>query len=338
MGKENFMVVNAFLVLDFERFLPHVPLDVLRTRIAAMIERFSAAQFPLGVEELLRRVQPATGWDSLEKVWSALAAFEVFSGRQLEISGSMLAWGDEKHDGVEQQAREAYLRETPTPETEQGVKESPLDMSRKTAKLLRKRESAPKWAIALARLVEKGLGQQGEGMETEGKVESGGWVAAEDLWKLLLRHDKQGKEYLVTREKRDKKKERARRKKADKKERRLAKGKKTSYLSSSEESDSSRSTSSSSSSSSSDQKPSKSSKSSYKGSYSQADQSDTPNSSTHGKKPEFVYIGGKPHFRTRKGGKLVDCSKPPSTTCSFCPNKHWHWEAEKFGCPGPQRS
>lgn len=337
------MLINAFLVLDFDAFQAYVPATLLRQRVATLIELVSHTSFP--PQELLHRLSPATGWTQLEKVWAALACFEVFSGRRLEVSGSVLAWGEQREDPAEQDVRDAYARGIASSGDQKEPRPDPLAFSGEAAKLLRKRQSAPRWAVALARLLEKSSRPSSDDMEDiEAPGEPQGFVSVEDLWKLLLRHDDQGRQYLLAKGKERRRKERARQKKARAKERRQLKGKKVGHLSSSEDSDSSSSAPSSSSSSSSSSSgpsarkaPRKSAPKSY--SQSSSSQASTPrhkNSSACGTKPDFVYIGGRPHFRTRKSGKLVDCSQPPSVQCAFCPSKHWHWEAKDFGCPGPQ--
>ena len=200
----------------------------------------------------------------------------------------------------------------------------------KNAKWMRKRPGAPRWTVKVCRLVERLM--EAEESETATEVST----IIDDVWQLLLDCDKSGKDAVKAKikevKKRNKKKvnkQRRKEKKKEMKERRSSRREKgrrrssDSDLSSTDSSsDSASDTSSSASSSSSGRHSKRKSRGGTQGSTSQ---------------PEFKWIDGKRHFRSKKTGDWVNCENPPKTACPECGGHHWWFHREKHGCKGRRK-
>ena len=200
----------------------------------------------------------------------------------------------------------------------------------KNARWMRKRPGAPRWTVKLCRLVERLM--EAEESETETEVST----IIDDVWQLLLDCDKSGKDAVKAKikeikkkNKKKAKKQRRKEKKKEMKERRSSRRGKGRRMSSDSESsstdsssDSASDTSSTASSSSSGHHSKRKGRGGTQGSTSQ---------------PEFKWIDGKRHFRSKKTGDWVNCENPPKTACPECGGHHWWFDREKHGCKGRRK-
>ena len=189
--------------------------------------------------------------------------------------------------------------------------------SYKNARWLRKRPGAPRWTQKLCRLLEDLM----EADETE--EETGVGAIVYEIWKILLDCDKSGKGALKSKIKEHKKQEKDKEKTQRKKERRKGKkGTKTSRRGKGR-CGSSAWTSSSSDSSSSDSDTGSSSSWSSSSSGCSTRRTKDRGGQKGAPQPEFKWIDGKRHFKSKKSGDWVCCEGPAKSASSDCGGHHW---------------
>ena len=199
--------------------------------------------------------------------------------------------------------------------------------SYKNARWLRKRPSAPRWTQKIYRLPEDLM----EADETEAEMDMEAVV--HDLWKILL--DKSGKDALEAKIKEHKKKQKHEEKRQRKKERRKEKkGRKSSKRSKGRHgSPDSTSSSSDNCSCDSDLGSSSSGSSSSSGRSTKRQKDRGGQKGAH--QPEFKWIDGKRHFKSKKSGDWVCCEGPPKSACPDCGGHHW-WFDLRFAISKPK--
>ena len=203
--------------------------------------------------------------------------------------------------------------------------------SYKNARWPRKRPGAPRRTQKICRLLEDLM----EADETEAEADMGAVVY--EPWKILLDCDKSGKDALKSKIKEHKKKQKHKEKKQHKKERRKEKkGRKSSKRGTGRRGSPDSTPSSSDGSSSDGDSGSSSSGSSISSGRSTRRQKDRGGQKgSH--QPEFKWIDGKRHFKSKKSGDWVCCEGPPKSACPYCGGHHWWFDREKFGCKGRQK-
>ena len=178
--------------------------------------------------------------------------------------------------------------------------------SYRNARWLRKRPGAARWTQKMCRLLEGWIGSDEDGLEHH----LGSMI--EELWQVLLGCDKSRKDALKSRIKEHEKKRKAKERKQRKKEK---KRHKKSMKSKRHQKWSSRGSSSGSSFSDNGSSGSGSSPSSMDDSSSSSGRSSKSRKSAAPQRPsnqpEFKWIDGKRHFKSRKTGDWVNCEGPP---------------------------
>jgi len=308
----EFAEACGYVLEERQRFWSALPAERRKRLVADFTKRMQAAH--VSIEQVKAAAQSlGVEVSGYKDAAQTLAGFEVWDWMVIDWAGPRWLHNPETKPDWATRAKDQENEEEENSSTEEGKPYETLTL--KNLKTMRKRKGAPRWTQKLAKIITGAW----EGEETEPPK-----IQAEELWKVMLRCDTQGKDHLKKKHKEDKRKEKRKEKKAKKKEqKKKKKGKKSSSRDSSSSdssSDSSTSTSSSSSSSSSstDRRASRSSKGS------------TP---APRKGPSFKVINGSRHFLDR-AGNWINCTKPPATACKFCNSHHWYWEAAEHGCTG----
>ena len=168
--------------------------------------------------------------------------------------------------------------------------------------------------------------------ETEEETDVGAIVY--EIWKILLDCDKSRKDALKSKIKEHKKKQKHKEKKQRKKERRKEKKGRKSSRRGKGRRGSPASTSSSSDSSNSDSDTGSPSSGSSGSSGRLTRRPKDRGGQKGAPQPEFKWIDGKRHFKSKKSGDWVCCEGPPKSACPDCGGHHWWFDREKFGCKG----